>query len=120
MSERQRILGWAVGCLLILGAWACAEGEPRPPGPIDATVGLDAEPEPDAAGPCRDVDCSALNDSCNLGVCDPDTGACEAVAAMDGTACDDGDACTVEETCQMGACAGAALDCSAMSSKISS
>lgn len=62
--------------------------------------------------PCAAVDCSDLDDTCVVGVCNPDTGACEAQPADDGTTCDDGDACTADDVCNAGVCGGAALDCS--------
>jgi hypothetical protein len=51
------------------------------------------------------VDCSALDDQCQVGVCDP-MGGCVAVPVNEGALCDDGLFCTVEESCQAGACGG--------------
>ncbi len=62
--------------------------------------------------PCADVDCSDLDDACTVGVCNPDSGACEAQPADDGTSCDDGDACTETDVCTAGVCGGTELDCS--------
>jgi hypothetical protein len=59
-------------------------------------------------------DCSAFDDACNLGACIGTSGVCEAVPANDGGGCDDGDACTVSDACSNGACAGEAVDCSAL------
>lgn len=59
------------------------------------------------------VDCSAASGGCNMGACDPTTGACTMNPVADGTSCDDGDPCTSGDTCASGACGGAALDCSA-------
>jgi hypothetical protein len=42
------------------------------------------------------VDCSAFDDSCNDGVCDPSTGACFADPKAESTPCEDGDVCTSE------------------------
>ena len=69
-----------------------------------------------AGGVCAGevVDCSALDSDCTLGVCDPDTGACMAVAVSEGGACDDGDGCTVNDACVSGACVGELKDCSAL------
>jgi hypothetical protein len=61
-------------------------------------------------------DCAELDDDCNLGVCDPETGACEAVpiASEEPLACEDGDLCTTGDVCIDGACEGAAVDCSVL------
>lgn len=53
---------------------------------------------------CAGVDCTALNDQCNDGVCDPLTGACVAQAKADGTTCGDGVFCNGAETCVSGVC----------------
>ena len=59
------------------------------------------------------MDCSALDDGCRRGRCDPETGACEATPVEDETACDDGDVCTTGEVCAAGVCEpGTPLDCS--------
>ena len=60
------------------------------------------------------VDCSALDDACNVGMCDPDTGGCVAMPREDGTACDDGAACTTGDVCTAGTCGGTPLDCSGL------
>ncbi|UCG16557.1 MAG: hypothetical protein JSV19_00675, partial [Phycisphaerales bacterium] len=58
------------------------------------------------------VDCSHLDDDCNVGVCNPSSGACESQTANEGLPCDDGDVCNVGETCQSGTCTGgSAQDC---------
>lgn len=43
--------------------------------------------------------------ACQVGACDPVTGACEERPATDGTRCEDGDLCTVGDACSAGACA---------------
>ncbi|UCG16755.1 MAG: trypsin-like peptidase domain-containing protein [Phycisphaerales bacterium] len=59
------------------------------------------------------VDCSHLDIDCDVGVCNPGTGACETQPANDGLPCDDGDVCNTGETCQAGTCTGgSAVDCS--------
>jgi len=58
------------------------------------------------------VDCSGLDDACNVGTCDPTTGSCGRARRPDGTRCDDGNACTLSDRCAAGACAGTARDCS--------
>jgi len=57
------------------------------------------------------VDCSAFEDDCNAGVCNPGTGECEAEPANEGGACDDLDACTEDDVCASGVCAGTLTDC---------
>ena len=59
------------------------------------------------------IDCSGLDDDCNVGVCNPATGACEAMTANEAGPCEDGDLCTISETCATGACVGGLpVDCS--------
>ncbi|MEZ4449258.1 MAG: hypothetical protein R3B09_07240 [Nannocystaceae bacterium] len=50
------------------------------------------------------VDCSGLNQACVTGVCDPDSGQCEAKASNGGNPCDDGDPCTIASVCKIGEC----------------
>ena len=58
------------------------------------------------------VDCSGLDDMCNVGVCNGTSGECEVQSLADGTSCDDGDACTSDDSCQLGACvSGDPADC---------
>ena len=52
------------------------------------------------------VDCAALSDQCNDGVCDEATDSCLAQPKVDGTVCDDELYCNVGETCQAGVCTG--------------
>ena len=59
------------------------------------------------------VDCTHLDDDCNAGVCDPDTGLCTTEPANEGFGCDDGLLCTEFDACSGGVCAGTAIDCSA-------
>lgn len=59
-----------------------------------------------------ELDCGDLDDACNVGACDRDTGECVAVAVLPGTPCDDEDPCTLDDACNAGVCAGAPLDCS--------
>jgi serine protease len=61
------------------------------------------------AGVCQagtPVDCSGLNDQCNVGVCDETSDSCVKEPANEGLACDDGLFCNVGETCQSGVCTG--------------
>jgi len=51
------------------------------------------------------VDCSHLDDACNDGVCDTETGNCTPQPLSAGTACDDGSFCNGPDTCDgAGAC----------------
>ncbi len=50
------------------------------------------------------VDCSGLDDACNLGTCDPGDGSCVAAPANEGVACNDGEACTLTDVCTDGVC----------------
>jgi|GEM_PF-897562 len=69
------------------------------------------------AGECTggaEKDCSGVpTGTCQVAVCNPDTGACEADAAPNATLCDDGDPCTVGDACTNGLCAGTDKDCAA-------
>jgi hypothetical protein len=63
------------------------------------------------------VDCSALDNECNEGVCNETTGACEADPLPDETPCDDGLFCTSfsgsegGDGCLNGECVGNPVDC---------
>lgn len=100
---------------------AAPESGPIEPPPLDASDGqapqdagsdadTDAElPKEDDAGTppsCDEIDCSSLDDACNVGVCDPDTIRCVAKPVANGTACgsDLDDACTNPDTCHAGVC----------------
>lgn len=78
----------------------------RPP----ADAGRDATPpDEDDGGPppnCDDLDCSGLDDACNVGACDSATVTCIAVPVANGTACGSeiDDACTDPDTCRKGVC----------------
>ncbi len=60
------------------------------------------------------LDCSDLNDPCNVGFCDPETGQCAVTPVLPGTPCDDGDLCTQQDACFNGECVGEVLDCSGL------
>jgi hypothetical protein len=66
-----------------------------------------------AAGVCAGeaVDCSGLDSSCNVGVCNAGDGSCESQPINEGLSCADGDACTLGDVCTAGACLGIPLDC---------
>ncbi len=52
------------------------------------------------------ADCHALDTACRIGVCNPATHFCEAVAINEGGSCDDGDSCTLIDECREGECEG--------------
>jgi hypothetical protein len=58
-----------------------------------------------------EVDCAELDDACNVGVCDRETGECVTVEVLPGTPCEDGDPCTLSEACNAGRCVGTPRDC---------
>ncbi|UCE58166.1 MAG: DNRLRE domain-containing protein, partial [Phycisphaerales bacterium] len=58
------------------------------------------------------LDCSHLDDACNVGICNGSSGVCEAQTTNEGGACDDGDLCTENDVCSGGSCAGTSVDCS--------
>ena len=59
------------------------------------------------------VDCGHLDDQCNAGVCDENSGSCVKEAVADFTPCDDGLFCNVGEVCLDGVCSnGEGKDCS--------
>lgn len=85
---------------------ADASGSPADASFIDAAI-HDAG-SPDAL--CGD--CSSLDDTCNVGVCNFDAGGCVQVPRMGTISCNDGDNCTINDTCVSGTCMGDAPDCS--------
>lgn len=96
------------GALAVNDAGACEDGD------------LCTEGDSCSRGFCSPggaKDCSSVGDACNSASCDSETGACEAVPAVEGASCEDGDLCTVGEVCQSGACVlGVPKDCSAFES----
>lgn len=71
-----------------------------------------------ADGVCQDggcllgpaIDCSALDSTCAVGVCDPMQG-CVPKGVNQGASCDDGLFCTVSDHCDQGQCVGGASMC---------
>ncbi len=58
------------------------------------------------------IDCSAFDDPCNMGVCNPATGTCQAQPFNENIPCDDGNPCTLDDACSSGLCAGGIpVDC---------
>jgi hypothetical protein len=58
------------------------------------------------------TDCSFLDGTCSIGVCDPQIG-CVTQPKNDGASCDDGLFCTVLDACQAGQCKGQSNNCAA-------
>jgi hypothetical protein len=68
-----------------------------------------------AGGLCvqqSEKDCTFLNGTCAVGVCDPKLG-CVKQPQKDGAACDDGLFCTVKDVCKAGGCGGVPNTCAA-------
>jgi hypothetical protein len=65
----------------------------------------------DELGGCSGTpkDCSGLDGTCMVGVCEAPSGVCVAQPAADDTPCDDGDDCTSDDVCSGGQCAGTAI-----------
>ncbi|MFC1654515.1 RCC1 domain-containing protein [Myxococcota bacterium] len=85
--------------------------------PLDGTPcddGVNCTTDQCEGGVCvgRTIDCSGLNDGCNVGRCDEPTGNCIARPRTDGTPCNDSLYCTVGDACAAGVCSGPARDCS--------
>ncbi|UCC30742.1 MAG: hypothetical protein JSU86_00395 [Phycisphaerales bacterium] len=57
------------------------------------------------------VDCSHLDDVCNVGVCNDQTGLCEAQPANEGGSCDNGVFCDGTESCNLGVCVSSGDPC---------
>ena len=60
----------------------------------------------------RALDCSSLDDQCNIGECDEENDLCLAVMMANGTDCADSLFCTVNDKCNEGLCKGVSRDCS--------
>ena len=91
-------------CVAAPGTTACDDGDA-------CTTG-----ETCAAGVCgggTTLDCTNLDDACNVGACNSTTGMCEAQPTNEGATCDDGDICTETDVCAAGTCGGTVKDCTA-------
>jgi hypothetical protein len=68
------------------------------------------------AGTCGGtaVSCAGLTNACNVGSCNPATGACVATPVANGTSCSDGSACTTADVCTAGTCGGTAVSCAGL------
>ena len=110
-SNWDKYYGW--GRVDTLGAVNYVKPpEPECTEPADCDDGLYCNgAETCISGVCQagtPMDCSALSDQCNNGVCDEGVDNCIAQPKVDGTTCDDGLYCNVGETCQAGVCIGGA------------
>ncbi len=107
--------GVAVDCSLIDNE--CRQGQcdeeqrsctssPRPDGTGCDDGSLCTENDSCKAGHCNGElkDCTSLDDSCLVGVCDSESGSCRAEPVPDGQACEDGNQCSVQDTCREGIC----------------
>lgn len=59
------------------------------------------------AGSCdggSQIDCSGLDDQCNVGACNENSDVCETIPVADGTTCSDDEECTNGDACVSGAC----------------
>ena len=94
----------SMGCVSTNNTAACNDGDACTEGDVCS------------AGICGGtlLDCSVFDDACNVGVCNPTDGSCEAQPANEGGACDDGDVCTIDDLCSAGVCGGTLLDCSSL------
>ena len=67
------------------------------------------------AGVCsgdQPMNCSGVDDQCNVGICDEAADQCVPQPINQGDACDDGDLCTLQDQCTDGACIGNLNTCS--------
>ncbi len=93
MSERTIL---AVSCDGQPAGTSCADGNPCNGDEVCNGIG---DCQPGVA-----TDCTQLDDECNIGVCDTDTGSCVIVSDVDGSPCDDGTFCNGNDLCQAGVC----------------
>ncbi len=65
------------------------------------------------AGVCvtTPVDCSSLDDPCNIGTCNAVSGLCEAIPTNEGGSCDDTVFCNGVDTCSSGVCVSSGDPC---------
>ena len=91
---------------------AAADGSCEPTPRADGIECDDTDPctemETCTAGTCGgpQIDCTAVDDQCNVGICDSASGTCGPTPVVDGIACNDADPTTNVDTCQMGVCVG--------------
>ena len=118
--KRESLLPPLLSAAVVVLAVGCGETV-GPTGGTGGTAGMGGTAGTGGTGGtalCAAVDCSDLDDPCNIGACDPATGACEVVALADLTACNDGHACTSNDACASGLCAGE-LICAEISRRFS-
>jgi hypothetical protein len=100
------LLGVTLCTFTLLTGTACDDGDPCS---VSDTCNL--------LGRCEGTpkDCSELDSECSEGVCDEDTGECQAAPSATATSCDDDNPCTVEDECDgAGQCEGKERDCSTL------
>jgi len=86
--------------------------------PCEADGDLCTADHCDGMGSCvflADVDCSGLDDQCNIGICDAASGTCDTIPRPDGTVCErDENSCTFD-VCEAGNCVQiGVVDCPAI------
>ena len=64
--------------------------------------------------PSTVVHCAGQTGPCSSSQCDPKTGACKAMAVVDGTPCEDGKGCTSGDNCKAAVCVGGQNACQCM------
>ncbi len=92
-----------VGCVFTNNQAPCDDGDP-------CTISDQCD-----SGSCQPgslmVDCSALDDQCNIGVCNSSTGSCQSELRDPQPVCNDQNACTENDICNAGTCEGTPIDC---------
>ncbi len=127
-------VGAPVNCYLPqdgCNSWKCAstgsdsyqcESTPSPEGsPCDDYLYCTVGDACDANGKCQPGearDCSAEDDSCNVGVCDESSGTCISDMKEDGTICGAGDNCVADSLCSAGLCLAGANSCQTLDHKV--
>ncbi len=90
----QGAFNLCAACSGKLAGDACQDGDP-----CAASTGVCVQVADGLRCEAPKKDCSASSTVCEIGVCDPTSGACMAVARPEGAACDDGDTCTSGDAC---------------------
>jgi hypothetical protein len=86
----------------------CAILTPRPNGTACSDNNRCTNSDSCQSGVCTGtpVNCTSLDTTCSLGVCNTANGTCTAVPRNEGSACNDGLACTTGDACVNGTCRG--------------
>lgn len=96
-------------------AGSVCQGSEKADGSICDDSNLCSQDDQCLAGVCEGavLDCSDSFDQCNIGTCDPNSGACIQVPSVSGTPCNDNNACSLSDRCEAGICLGGEqVDCS--------